>query len=1601
MSKLELIGAVGVRVRPDAKGFRHDTKNQVERELKTYKPTINVTGEVEFNRAKARAEIRELERMAREAKVNVDVGFDAGRSKQVTQFVDQLRGSYGELSKAQRQAFLDRMRFAGFEEDSTRKSIDGFRRWQLQARSMLSINKQFRESLDSSGFTEIQKLADKLAGSNKQLSRMSQIVGSDLNGSFEKLNGQWARFSRAQRTSMQDILQADDNARIAQAGEELRRVNDQIDRLNEGKRRSTQAMYDSMFGNYRDNLTGMLKNDPWYQWSLGPKMDKVWEDLQHKAGVEAEKVRHEYEKRLDDLKAKVKAEPVGLGAVAAQLAYASRPRTANIFVKVNEKSLIVAEGMLKSLAGMNVLNETARTIERVFTKFDTFTLKAGGISAAIGSIVDSLAFATSGLLSIGEGVLNTVGLMAMAPTALAAVTATVLVTTAAFEDFKKAVDGDAKALAKLPANARAAATALKGTWESVQQPVQAAFWDGMGDSIQSFVDNTLPHFRDGLTKTAPHVASFYRGVLDSLEKVAGNGDLTRMFDNLALGFDNASGAAEPLTDAINRLGLRGSAYLPKFGTWLTEISTRFDNWIADADRLGNINRWIEKGTESLQDMWATGGAVVDIFKALTRAANDGGATGLDGLRSSLRNVADIMLAEPFQSRLSTIFDGARSGASELNTGVKDVGRSLGESAGWLSRLLQVSGDLGGSLLTGVARVIGNIKFQDGVLKGFSGLRDLVRDIGPSMGSIASSFGQLSGVAGAAFRGLAPLVNSVMGTIDDSVSAVSGNLERLAPQLTQFVTNRVEGLAGPVKAVFDGVNGILDVFNALPGPLGQAVLGIGAFLLLKNQIGGVFQKFDQGPLFSKLRDQWLEQGALAGKTVEQMGKFSATRVMFENATNTAGSFTKSLQTLNEQARVDGMSPLRANLNTTATVMRTGIMNAASGLMTLMGGPWGLALAGAGIALGAYGAAQAEAKQRVDALSASMDAQTGQATAQTLSLIAKSWTDIDKAGDGWANLTRGSKAANESAKILGLNLAEVTKSITNGGPAYDKLHSQLIGLKDALKLRADYGGFDEGTRRVQEFEGQLNLSRDALKNLNFSDVDHLVGNIEKSRNEAELAAAVYKGLGDATGTTGEAARQMAAAMQTIGDNSIDAAGKIGAIRKALELLQSGGKLSAREAQIAAADAAAAAVEQAKSMAESIAQAGDSIFNTTGLLSETSAVGRDLHKTMKSAADSILVEAQAAYDAATLAGKTPQVAADEALAIVSKNNTALNEIAKAAGIAPEALKKEWDTFFGKDWELRATFSATAQQFQEVMKAVQDAGYQFDGQEFSAWLLAQPDPAKVSIDEAKAHALNFAQGTYEAQLKALPQQAQLTIQQLTGTTQEQWNRGDFTAIMRAAKDVPGLSDALAKILAVKDGNYSASLQAFADAWALEQARKKLDDAAAPRKVSIWAQITGVDTSALDNIPPMIRRPSAENGAIHDGRTWSKKFAPGWTAFENGGISVEDPSYAKIYSAASQFRIFAEKATGGEAFIPLASSKRARSVEIWRETGRLLGQDVGVYENGGIAAERGVQRSRTGTTTVNIDRYIQQSDSGPDDVARALMRRAKREGLTAPLEGF
>lgn len=76
------------------------------------------------------------------------------------------------------------------------------------------------------------------------------------------------------------------------------------------------------------------------------------------------------------------------------------------------------------------------------------------------------------------------------------------------------------------------------------------------------------------------------------------------------------------------------------------------------------------------------------------------------------------------------------------------------------------------------------------------------------------------------------------------------------------------------------------------------------------------------------------------------------------------------------------------------------------------------------------------------------------------------------------------------------------------------------------------------------------------------------------------------------------------------------------------------------------------------------------------------------------------------------------------------------------------------------------------------------------------------------------------------------------------------------------------------------------------------------------------------------------------------------YESFASGGVRRGESHRAQIASGSATMRVWAEPETGGEAYIPLALSKRHRSTMILAEVARRFGYQLAAYSAGGIAGD-------------------------------------------------
>lgn len=1634
MAGIRIIGAVAVKVRPDADGFRKKLKKQIMRELKDQAEKVKVELDAKFDEG---ALERELDKAKAKAKKGIEVKFDPDFDG-ITTALKQIERELKNLDKVKLDVELDR---DGLEEAANKlKGLRTFSKVQMQ---VANDEAGYREVLDKIRAIQRQKLLKTVEfdTDDESLRQLADQYENKLGGMLQKAS---------KKLTLTPDREGFDRA-IKEIDAELAKFNERTIHVDLDEAGLLEA---------RRDLERALSNEP-----LKLKVDMSNLDSLKKAKAELEqrlsdmravelevktdessiqKFLHDIDSAISDAEDKdVDLEVVAHTAgAAAHLMYTSRTRFVDLFVRVNKRSLAIAEGVLASLSGWNSLKATGRYLEGIAKNFDTIAVKGGVMGSVIGGLADTLSYMVSSTLAIGDGVLEAVGVLAMAPAALAAIAAVTAINIAGYKDFGKAIDGDAKALASLPPNARKAAKALQGTWTMIQKPVQKAFWDGMGPGLAELVDVIIPQFRDGLTKAAVGAGKFGAGTIAAFKKIALNGDLKTMFRGLEGFFENSAEAAEPFVDAMNTLGLRGSEYLPKFGTWLGDIAKQFDNWIQKADANGDINRWIEDGVQSLRDMWAIAGDVGGMFKGLARAASTAGHGGLTDFRITMDKIAKVMNAEPFQSRMATIFKGANEGATGLNAGMKDLGGVLMENAGFVGAMLKGLGTLGGKVLSGVSTAIGQVQFKDGMLDAVDGLLQAADDLGPAFGASGRIIGKFGTLAGDVFRNLAPLVNTIVTGLDRALENLAPALGKFSEPLMRGLGGLASALSGPIVLAADAAALLLGVFNNMPGAIQTAVLALAGFALLKR--GGMFT-----PLI---------------------------------------------------AGVDRFKEKLREIPPAAERSRGGVGRAVKGMLGALGGGWGLAVIGAVTAISLIGQAAAEQKAKVEALAKTLD--SGKLTSASRKLIDADLTDrnqilgidfrsiADKAGDLGIKLSDLSDAA---AGVPGA-MDKVGQSLEGTATGFESVfdNARLIGdvfsqtdsewLKGAGKFTdfvGDLFGSDKG-----DIESQIRKSGDAIAKAKelAGQTAELMG--VKPEHGAQLQEHLGA-LGDEATTTRDRLSALHGMMQIMNQTKVD----VGDYKQAYNDSLRGVKDQIKQIR----------AESKKPIDFSKFIKADGAINTVG---KVGSEFRDMFKSLATDGVNASLVLARSYDDPI---KQQSVLKDELGKLkttladtfdLDPKKIDMDELLRGVGIDPVEIPLALKDGSKKELEARAAETANSIDVEGTVDLKADdqtgAGVEsakesvggFNGLKFIADLIANNlTGGGIALATGAVNAFNLVTSTarlvatsmvesgiataklvlttsfaglkYAASLVAinmvqlgldaanlaltafeglkfastlvavnmtaaginLAKAALLGYTLLKPTVKLIATNLTATPVLAAVKGVVGygalktnvklMATDLATRVAIgakksvdSYKSITTNVKLIATDLASSVAAKVVLAIAAvkDKSVEILAKFALSGFTGVKNAYDSIKNKTVSivskffggdagnglnggfSGVTAAGALSIAKGLPNSRAFADGGFENHVAQFSKS-TASSPIRIWSEPETGGEAYIPLSPSKRQRSLSIWNETGRRLGATA--YEHGGI--EGGSAPASRQAPVFNITNHYPVAEKTSVTVNRAL----------------
>lgn len=934
------------------------------------------------------------------------------------------------------------------------------------------------------------------------------------------------------------------------------------------------------------------------------------------------------------------------GAAEAQLDFAARNRTAKISAKLDPQTTAALKGLFNTLTGTIPYEKIRGTLSAVAANFEAIAVKGTAIVSVIGGISAEILTAGANILSVGGDISEAVGLIALMPTAMGSMVTIMGAMKMAWTNFGKAFNKDAKksaaALAELPKEAQNTVKALKGVYAQIQKPVQKAFWVSMGTSLQDTVKRLLPALTDGFVKVGGSLGTVTKEVSLAFGRL-GDGTLQKMFEHLAGFLDNLAPGMGRLIDAFNILGKVGATYLPQFGTYLTSLATQFKGFIENAEKTGKINEWIETGTKRLQEMGSIVKSTTGIFGGLVDASRRAGAPGLTEMAASLRDIRDLVNGEPFQSRLTTVLEGARTGAAYLGEAFSDLAKFVGDSSTAIGIFLTESSVVVSKFIGSIKTLFDGTGLGSGLITAMDGMATALDILQPGFADLGSSIGNLGIISGEVFKGMAPGLNQLFDTIDKVIESIKQGVIDALPVFNTFMQALLGLAQGPIVALATGVGNLLTAFSKLPAAIQTVMMSIGLFLLLKKGFDKFFgglgkslqdETTNAGKSFGQVRrgaaqmrggvrDAFATMGAsaknfgvalsegvgksfspLVGRAQDMADKMKgamqqagagfrqgvnlgpyldgvkrglgdvATRTkqtisgmgdqlkgvgkdlarslvpagsaldnFGKKIKDTASQVHNNLQPARDAFKALGPAALTAGKNLGAN-LGAGLKQAGGGLMSALGGGWGLALMGATMAIGLFADSQAKAESKVASLAGALDEQSAAFTGAAKKMLAADVLDQD--ANWFDDLMRsGRRNMEELVRDTGMNMDQVMETLSNP-QGRDEFVNNFKKIRDAT---------GEGNEVTQELAASVNMTTDNFKGLSQTDLNEMTKQIEDGANSAKKAEERVLALAQATGKTTVQATILARNFDTLKSSTSSVSEKFAALKQNLDVAGDG--------------------------------------------------------------------------------------------------------------------------------------------------------------------------------------------------------------------------------------------------------------------------------------------------------------------------------------------------------------------------------------------------------------------------------------------------------------
>lgn len=693
-------------------------------------------------------------------------------------------------------------------------------------------------------------------------------------------------------------------------------------------------------------------------------------------------------------------------AASAHLMYLTRPRSVEIYARLHATDMgKLIDGMLYGATGLRGVNNQ---FQRLVNLFDTLDTKVP-ILGAVGTVIGGLSAGAVNLSSSVLGVAASLGAMSKAafaaPAAITGLGAAFVVLKHAWGEkgttFSDQID--------------IATTKLAGFGDAMDE----AFYEKARPAIRSLMDDVSGTLIPGMTGIASSEGKVVEELADIIRESDKAGELSTIFSRTSEAVDNLNPGLRSVVESFLRLSDGTSQYLPRAASYFSDMASKFADWVdktrATGEIVASMKQVVEQAgylKDSFKGVW---GIATGLYSALAESQN-----GLEGFSTAVGKADRAVNSARFQTTLKAWAKGAEAAKNEMRNAFSDIGSAAYELRDTTAGIFTDAGNTISSFTRNASRLLKNSKdgisgFSSGVSEGFQKVFDAIGDASPAFNQLLKTVGQLSktfgGTLAATLKASAPLITTVAKAAEATANA----------------------------------------FSRLPEPV-QAAIGLYA-------------------TFGKA-------GMTAWNTVKTgLVENTLRMVEYQKALNGLGVTTKTAGASMKDA-VSGFIAANPSLKGIADSVRnandvlgkTGALakGVGSAVLGAFGGPVGAAVtAGVAVVTAAYSeyvkTAQAneQASENIrTALEKVPDSahSAAEGITEVGKAIKENFDNTDYSGtkfDWWSDMTTGFDSVSDAAKKLGLNVSDLTKSVTGSQAEYQATLDRLDATIEKYNVNVGHG------------------------------------------------------------------------------------------------------------------------------------------------------------------------------------------------------------------------------------------------------------------------------------------------------------------------------------------------------------------------------------------------------------------------------------------------------------------------------------------------------------------------------------------------------------------